>query len=668
MNMGRALLLFLCLSNSAAQQTVAPTGLPVGSVRGEDAGGYNIVNSIETGYRFAQVSGDRDQYKSTVNYGNGIRLLGSSLTVNSKDGHGRYFDELVLTTRGLGNDPYESATLRVQKNRLYRYDLLWRSNDYFNPGFTIAAGLHRLDLNHRWQDHDLMLWPQGRLRPQIGYSHSSQTGAALTTTLGFDTAGSAFPLFADVRRQWNEYRAGAELEVFRFKLTVLRRWEFYKEDSPLSLTASETGNDPADPSVLTSLHRAEPFHGATPGWLVNLFTERRHLAVNGRFTQSSGSRGFIQAENAFGLDRLGAAANRQITVIGNAQRPVVTGQLGISVFAGDRVTLVNNTAFHNIRINGNAAYTEFDNATASGTALNFQFLGIRFIENSTDLHYRAAKPLDVYGGYRFAAREIRSIQNVTDPSTPFSNVEFAQNNHLHAGVAGVNWTPAPSLRLRVEGEVGRNDHPFTPTAEARYHAINASVQYRVKPLQLRAGYQQNYNNNSVAVTAFSSRSRNTYFDAAWSLRAKLALDAAYSRLHLDTLGGLAFFAGAAGRSQYLTGFDSLYVSNIHAANFGLRAALRQRTDLYLGYSITRDAGDGRRRTGPPDAVGALLYPVQTFPLSYQAPLARVSVRLHPKLRWNAGYQYYRYAEDFGLFGRLQNYRAHTGYTSLTWTL
>lgn len=51
-------------------------------------------------------------------------------------------------------------------------------------------------------------------------------------------------------------------------------------------------------------------------------------------------------------------------------------------------------------------------------------------------------------------------------------------------------------------------------------------------------------------------------------------------------------------------------------------------------------------------------------MSYDAPLARFSVKLHPKVRWNIGYQYYRYREDSL---PVQNYRAHTGYTSVLWT-
>src|SRR5579864_5443438 len=93
-----------------AQDTVAPTtDEKVGPLRGETTGDYNVVQSWELGYRFATIGGDEGKYRSDVNYRNGVRLLGSSLTVNSTDGHGHWFDTIVLTTQGLGNDPYESA-------------------------------------------------------------------------------------------------------------------------------------------------------------------------------------------------------------------------------------------------------------------------------------------------------------------------------------------------------------------------------------------------------------------------------------------------------------------------------------------------------------------------------------------------------------------------------
>src|ERR1700678_2018226 len=100
-------LLFIFLGSLAlAQPPIAPTTEQTGNARGENQGEYNVINSFEVGYRFATVGGDGGMYDSTVNYGDGIRLLSSSLTIQSRDGHGKLFDHLLLTTHGLGNDPY----------------------------------------------------------------------------------------------------------------------------------------------------------------------------------------------------------------------------------------------------------------------------------------------------------------------------------------------------------------------------------------------------------------------------------------------------------------------------------------------------------------------------------------------------------------------------------
>jgi hypothetical protein len=220
---------FAAIGALSAQQVVAPTPETVGPARGENRGNYNITNSFETGYRWSLVGGDLGEYRSDVNYRNGVRLLGSSLSIDSKDGHGRYFDQILLNTMGLGNDPYQSAALRLQKNGWYRYDLTWRLNDYYNPGLTVAGGAHSMDTERRVQDHELLLFPQSAFRVRAGYSRNTQDGPALATSLEPDSNSSGLPVFAVVRRQWNEYRLGADVDVAGFRLTVLRRWDFYKE-------------------------------------------------------------------------------------------------------------------------------------------------------------------------------------------------------------------------------------------------------------------------------------------------------------------------------------------------------------------------------------------------------------------------------------------------------
>src|SRR5580658_6578738 len=143
-----------------AQPTVAPTtNEQVGDPRGDNTGDYNIMQSFELGYRWATVGGDLGMYQSVANFGDGIRLLSSSLSIQSRDGKGQFFDQIQLTTQGLGNDPYEFASLRIEKNRLYRYDMIWRQSDYFNPALTISGGEHAENTTRTMQDHDLTLFP-----------------------------------------------------------------------------------------------------------------------------------------------------------------------------------------------------------------------------------------------------------------------------------------------------------------------------------------------------------------------------------------------------------------------------------------------------------------------------------------------------------------------------
>src|SRR5580698_2286204 len=191
-----------CAASLPAQPVVAPTPDPVGPARGEDWGGYNITNSFEVGYRFATVGGNDGLFRSDVNFGNGLRLLGSSLTIDSKDGHGHLFDELLLTTMGLGNDPYQSVMLRIRKNRLYRYDMNWRENQFYDPGVVISGGEHLFNTTRNMQDHDLTILPDNRLAQfELGYSRNTQTGPGLTSAQEFDIDSTAFPVYTNIREQ-----------------------------------------------------------------------------------------------------------------------------------------------------------------------------------------------------------------------------------------------------------------------------------------------------------------------------------------------------------------------------------------------------------------------------------------------------------------------------------
>jgi hypothetical protein len=645
--------MLIAAAAAVAQPTVAPTNEPLGRARGEDRGGYNFVASFETGYRYHSVDGDMGQYRSIVNFGNGIRLLGSNLTIHSREGHGRFFDEIVLTTQGLGNDPYQYSNFRIQKNRLYRYDLTWRLNEYYNPAVTISYGQHLMDTRRRFQDHDLIFFPQSSVRFFLGYSRNSQTGPALTTVQHFGAHEDEFPIFAGVRRQRNEYRLGGELPIFGARFHWLRGWDNFKEDTPYSLDGTEPGNNPADRIALNSFSRAEPYHGNTPYWRLALTRDRgRHFGIGARYTYASGRRHFTLEEFAAGPDRLGVNRTREILVTGAGARAVSAGSLTLNVFPAESVTITNHTAFHNTRMEGRNAYNElFSGFPIPIRTANFDLLGIRLITNATEITWRPVSWAMLFSGYQHSDREIRS-REVVEGQAPA--LEATQTNKLNSGIIGVRLKPMPPVSLNLDAEIGRADRPFYPVSERNYHALGARAQYKSRTFLLSAATRTHYNTTPATIVAHSSKSRNYFFDASWTPGGWLSFDAGYSKLHLDTISGIAYFV----RSQ-LTRDVSSYITNLHTANASVRVGIRNRVDLFGGYHYVRDRADGRTTPGADPFRAA-----QVFPLSYQSPLARISVRLHNKLRVNMGWQFYRYDERYA---SLADFRAHTGFASLAWS-
>src|ERR1035437_7530321 len=452
----------------SAQQVAAPTPETVGAARGENHGNYNITNSFETGYRWSLVGGDLGEYRSDVNYRNGLRLLGSSLSNDSKDGHGHYFDQILLNTMGLGNDPYQSAILRIQKNKLYRYDMTWRLSDYYNPGLTVAGGLPRMDTVRRTQDHDILLFPQSAFRVRAGYSRNTQDGPTLATSLELGNTianSSGLPVFADLRREWNEDRLGADVDVAGFKLTVLRRWDFFKEDTPYSLligsSAASVGLD-KDQTALQQFTKAAPVHGRNPGWLGNLMSNHKRWSVNARMSYLNGHDNFALSEFASRLGTSGGAASHQIEVQGSADRPMVAGDFNFSAQPSSRLTVVNNTSVNNLRIVGPSSYTEIVSGILTEQTFHFRYLGIRTVTNSTDANYRVKDWIGFYAGYRYTDRLVRSVGDFT--GTAAFDI-YENTNRLQSGTVGVRVRPVKNLTGNLGGEVGRASNPLTPVSD-----------------------------------------------------------------------------------------------------------------------------------------------------------------------------------------------------------
>jgi len=641
---------------SLAQQTVAPSPESPGQ---NTIGDYNVTQSFEIGYRALSVTGNEASYQSMANYGNGLRLFDSDVEASSKDGQGWLFDQLSLKTTGLGNDPYESAVFRVERNGWYEYDMNWRLSDYVNPGLTTVNGIDAANLQHRSQDHDLTLLPQSRVKFLLGYSRVTEDGPELTTISDSYFAATFNPgllvpaVFQNIRRTEDEYRAGVDAKLWGFKINILHDWEFFRDDTNV-VQAGVPQNSP--PGQL----RSQPDHGETSGW--RGFLERDFgstLSVNARATYQGTGHGSLLDEQLFNPTSPGVAP-QIIAVSGEASRPATAANLNVVWSPVNALSVRNEASYDQVQMNGNDTYSQFDAASLIDYSVNFQLLNIRRFSDVFDVSYQPRAWLGLDGGYEVTTRRFASIVQSSDNGAPDAGA-YSQNNILHAGTAGIHLRPMKRLTINFSGEVGRTNRPIYPVSEKAYHTFNGRVQYRAGAFSAGVLAKADYNVNSVSVSSFSSQSRSYGAEASWAPRQWLTFDATWSKLHLNTAGGLLYFAN----STLISGTDSIYISNVQFGNIGTRLALTKHADLYLGYSRVQDLGDGRSSA---EGTGANMVPAfntaQTYPLLYETPLARVSVPLVSRLRFNVGWQYYRYHEQFLA---IRDYHANTAYTSLGWS-
>ena len=653
----------------AAQPVVTPTPDRPDDI--EKAGVYTISNSFEMGYRFSDVSGNRDVYRSSVNFGNGLRLFEGQLRINTQEGKGSLFDEFAFNTVGAGNDPYQSSILRMEKNALYRYDMQFRIVNYFNRLPSLWNGEHGVDSERVFQNHDLTLFPGTRFEVLLGYDRYNHTGPGFSSegvsNVGAFQKDQFIRLTNNLRRLNNQYRVGVNVRAAGLAITFVQAFDNYKEDT-------EYGDGSIFPTQATnvqpveSLRRDEPIHGNTPVTSVAIRTENEHLVgFHGRYVYASGSRNFVLSEDVTALDPArGLSTLRQTVILGEGRRKQGSGDFTLTVMPSDPWTITNTTSINNSRITGDTALFEMSLFTTE--SIRLEELGVRHISNATEVNFRPVPKFGLYGAYRFSTRRIRTREFFRFPGSDFEVPTADQENDIHSGVGGFRWRPIRGLRISFDAEVGRADRPLTPISEREFHNETARVQWRKKAFVFGASFKTAVNDNSASLINHSYTSRQFGVNASWTQKdGRFTIDANYTKLDLNTASGIFNFLPTTEPGVERHNF---YTSNLHTLYFGSRIQARPRLTFYLGYSLAKDTGDGR---SPSYSSGVVPnYPnfsfdgdfYNSFPLTYQSPLARLSVQLNKVLSWNFGWQFYNYSEEF--IGQ-QNYHAHVGYSSFRWT-
>ncbi|HSE15516.1 MAG TPA: hypothetical protein VLB46_00600 [Pyrinomonadaceae bacterium] len=713
------ILVLMVASVAAAQQTSPSSSSPSSPSKktndtpvaaGEEAGDFIVTSSVEFGYRGLSVDGDLNKYQSDLNYKAGPRLFDSSFLLKSKDGHDNgLFETFLVTTSGWGADPQGNLRASVENPEWYRFDAVYRRFKYFrflnnfaNPNWVFnpaqfsvppkpTTGEHGFDTRIHLGDFDLTLLPKNELiRFNIGYSPERYSGPAF---INYHAGGNEFNLLSEVKTRANDFRVGADGRVGPINYSFLQGFRRFRDDTAINLGINSGINVNPAAANLTSFHRDEPARGSinyTRLSLQTLIADR--LDITGRIIYSNSKQNYSLIESFTGRNwnpRItgfppsppGATPNilnlGQYNLVGDSERPNWLGDLGLTWLATKKLRISNTTKVETFEINGTALFSDFFSLTRGTRTDTIGFsnrdvvtgVDYRKIQNTIEGDYQFNPRYSVHLGYRYGHRNvdesIRGFNLGTNAPSAIPATTISESNNTHAIIGGFKARPLSEWTLYFDAENGTADNVFTRIGN--YDYTNVRFKSRYKPtsriaFNLAVITKDNANPSEIAGVSLedfgvSTKSRIFTSSLDWTTTSRFSVSAGYNYHWINSKAIVDYFFNSVqhpqGNSLYIVRNNFFYIESV--------AQIAPRATLFTAYRINKDNGQGNRVATPTAFPGTL---IASYPMSYQSPEARLAIKLHHRLDWNVGYQYYNYNESTLVGPRPQNYHAHLPYTSL----
>jgi len=711
---GLALVLFATLSTPAQQPSPSPspgkseyTETPAET--GEKAGDFTVISSLEFGYRGLRVDGDLNKYQSDLNYKAGPRIFDSSFLLKSTDSKGGLFDTLLASATGWGADPQGNLRVSVEQPKWYRFDATYRRFKYFrflntfaNPNWVFSpanfsvppkstTGEHGYNTRVKLGDFDLTLLPKNRwIRFNVGYSPERYSGPAFTN---YHVGGNDFMLLSELRSRANDFRLGADGKLGPLNFSFLQGFRRFRDDSAIDQGVTPGINLNPAVASLTSFDRNEPARGSVNYTRFSLQTLiAKKLDITGRVIYSKAKQDYVSVESFTGLNwntRItgfppsppAATPNilnlGQYNLNGDSERPNWLGDVGLTWLATDKFRLSNTFKVETFEINGAALFADFFSLTRGTRTDTIGFSNrdvntrteYRKIQNTIEGDYQFNTDYSIHLGYRYGSRRIEEAISGfalnSNAPTPLVPEDETTNNTTHAILGGFKARPYKEWTLYFDAEHGTADNVFSRIGNYNYTNIRAKSRYKPTSriaLNLSVITKNNSNPSEIAGVSLedfgvSVKSRIFSSSLDWTATSRFSIATGYNYHWINSNSKLDYFFNSVqhllGNSLYFVRNNFFYVESV--------SRITPRVTLFTAYRINKDNGQGNRVADPTGNPGTL---VASYPMSFQSPEGRLAIKLHHRLDWNVGYQYYNYNESTIVGPRPQNYHAHLPYTSL----
>ncbi|MGH9367225.1 MAG: hypothetical protein ACRD3M_06095 [Thermoanaerobaculia bacterium] len=198
---------------------------------------------FELGYRFVDVSGNEQMYRTQINDRPGVLLR--SLSWDSTAPPSRFFDYAHLDVSDVGAGPAGMLRFRAGQVDTFRLSFTWRRTNLYSalPAFAnpfleegIVPGQQSYNRVRDIYDATLEIFPGKKFTPILGYTRNVYGGPGRTT---YHVGENEFALDQEVHSRDEEYRVGLAFDVGPVRGQVIQGWRRYRWDDTATLRAGE---------------------------------------------------------------------------------------------------------------------------------------------------------------------------------------------------------------------------------------------------------------------------------------------------------------------------------------------------------------------------------------------------------------------------------------------
>jgi hypothetical protein len=219
-------------------RTAAPTPRVLGSAFAAVLLGSGVLGAqaipldLEVGYRFVDVSGNEQMYRTQINDRQGFLLR--SLDYTSGGPLFPFLDYFHVDASDIGAGPAGQLRLQAGAQELYKLTFTWRETDLYSalPAFAnpfiaegIIPGQHTYNRTRNIYDATLELLPGKIVSPILQFTRNTYKGPGTTT---YHLGGNEFLLNDQVNSTDDLYRVGLGFQYGPVQGAVTQGWRYFR--------------------------------------------------------------------------------------------------------------------------------------------------------------------------------------------------------------------------------------------------------------------------------------------------------------------------------------------------------------------------------------------------------------------------------------------------------